>query len=261
MKKVLILIVTIISLSYIISSCKKDEPCETINITTTKTLAAVGATNGKIIITSPKGTNYTYSINNGSFQNDTVFNNLAIGSYTITAKNDKACTGTTTVDLQNPCTGNTVSVINSKYDAITGQANGSLTVTSPVGTGFTYSINNGAFQASANFNNLVAGTYTLKAKTNFGCEGTTTATVNGYGAKYHAVKQLIIGYCGPCHLNGGTSGNLSFDTDASIVAKWDRIKIRAVDNLPTVMPQGGPLTTIDKQKITDWVNAGHTTSN
>ena len=79
------------------------------------------------------------------------------------------------------------------------------------------------------------------------------------------MKQLISGangvggYCGPCHLNGTTNGNKNFDTDASIISSWDRIKARAVDNSPSQMPQtpNAPLTIVDKQKITDWVNAGH----
>jgi uncharacterized membrane protein len=85
--------------------------------------------------------------------------------------------------------------------------------------------------------------------------------LNGYGPKYHAVKQLILGYCGPCHLNGATSGGRNYDTDANILAAWDRIKARTVDGIPSFMPEGGQLTTVDKQKITDWVNAGHTTTN
>ncbi len=261
MKKYVIICTILFGSSYFIYSCKKNKTCETFTVTTTKYLAAVGTSTGKIIVNSPKGVGYTYSINNGVFQADTVFNSLAEGAYLITAKNGDACTGITNVTLENPCTGSTVLVQTSKYDAITGQANGSITVTGPVGSGYTYSINNGSFQASTNFSNLIAGTYTLKAKTNFGCEGSTTATVNAYGPKYHAVKQLVLGYCGPCHLNNATSGNINFDTDATIVAKWDRIKARAVDNLPSVMPQTGTLTTIDKQKITDWITAGHTVSN
>jgi hypothetical protein len=42
-----------------------------------------------------------------------------------------------------------------------------------------------------------------------------------------------------------------------VVNSWDRIKIRAVDGNPSFMPQGGELTGPDKQKIVDWVNAGH----
>jgi hypothetical protein len=173
----------------------------------------------------------------------------------------KSDTPVTPDPVPDPCTGVTVMVATTKFDAIAGQTNGSVTVTSPVGTGYTYSINSGAFQASANFNNLGAGTYTVTAKTDKGCTGNTQVTLNGYGPKYHAVKQLILGYCGPCHLNGAISGGRNYDTDANILAAWDRIKARAVDGIPSFMPQGGTLTTIDKQKITDWVNAGHLTTN
>lgn len=163
--------------------------------------------------------------------------------------------------VPDPCTGIIVTVVSTRFDAIVGQTNGSITVTSPVGSGYTYSINGGAYQASTNFNNLAAGTYTVSAKTDKGCTGSAQVTVNGYGPKYHAVKQIVLGYCGPCHLNGGASGGRNFDTDANIVAAWDRIKARTVDGIPSFMPEGGQLTTVDKQKIVDWVNAGHTTGN
>ncbi|HNC39490.1 MAG TPA: hypothetical protein PK492_08995, partial [Chitinophagaceae bacterium] len=61
------------------------------------------------------------------------------------------------------------------------------------------------------------------------------------------------------HLNGAVTAGKNFDSDANIIASWDRIKARAVDNIPTQMPlaPNAPLTPVDKQKITDWVNAGH----
>ncbi|MGB3090300.1 MAG: hypothetical protein WBB20_10070, partial [Chitinophagaceae bacterium] len=92
-----------------------------------------------------------------------------------------------------------------------------------------------------------------------GCTDTAQITILNYGPKYAAVKQIILGYCGPCHLNGAVNGGKNFDTDASIINSWDRIKARAVDSNPSQMPEipNAPLTTVDKQKITDWVNAGH----
>jgi hypothetical protein len=258
MKQYLILVLAVLC---IIGCKKKDDPCTPIAITTTKKDANLGQSNGSIIVTNPKGTNYQYSINGGAYQADTIFSNLVIGSYTVNVKDSKNCTGTATVNLVDPCNGVTTFVSTSKVDAITGQTNGSITVTNPVGSGITYSIGASPYQSSTNFNNLGAGTYTINVKTAAGCNGSTTATITGYGPKYYLVKTIIQGYCGPCHLNGGTSGNVSFDTDAAIVAKWDRIKARAVDNLPSVMPQGGPLTAADKAKITDWVNAGHTVNN
>jgi len=100
-------------------------------------------------------------------------------------------------------------------------------------------------------------------KNQHGCTDTTQITIINYGPKYAAVKQIVLGFCGPCHLNGAVNGGKNFDTDSSIISNWDRIKARAVDNIPSQMPQvpNSPLTTVDKQKITDWVNAGHTQLN
>ncbi len=156
----------------------------------------------------------------------------------------------------NPCLGVTITPVANKTYTITGQTLGTITVTSPIGTGYLYSVG-GTFQASPNFANLGTGNYTVTVKNSDTCKGTATVTIDGYGAKYYAVKTIVIGYCGPCHLNGAVSGGKNFDTDASITNSWDRIKARAVDGTPSFMPQGGQLTSIDKQKIVDWVTAGH----
>jgi uncharacterized membrane protein len=159
----------------------------------------------------------------------------------------------------NPCDTITITPFANKTHTITGQSLGTITVTSPIGSGFTYSINGATFQASTNFFNLAAGNYTLTVKNAIGCKGTLAVVINGYGPTFYNVRTIINGYCGPCHLNGAISGGKNFDDDASIVSSWDRIKARAVDNLPTPMPEApnAPLTVLDKQKITDWVNAGH----
>jgi uncharacterized membrane protein len=160
-----------------------------------------------------------------------------------------------------PCVGVTIVPVASKDFTITGQSLGAITVTSPIGSGITYSITGSVFQASTNFFNLPAGSYTITVKNASNCSGTTSVTINDYGAKYYAVKKIINGYCGPCHLNGTISGGQNFDTDNTITTAWARIKARTVDGTPTFMPQGGQLTALDKQKIVDWVNAGHLTTN
>lgn len=156
-----------------------------------------------------------------------------------------------------PCAGLNYDIQYSSNPAVGGIANGNITVLTPRGDTLTYSVNNGTAQSSPVFNGLAAGTYLVKVINQKGCSDTVRVTLPAYGTKYAAVKELIAGYCGPCHLNGGNSGNKNFDTDASIVASWDRIKARCVDGTPTYMPQNGQLTNIDKQKIMDWVNAGH----
>lgn len=156
-----------------------------------------------------------------------------------------------------PCAGLNYDIQYSSNPAVGGIANGNITVLTPRGDTLTYSVNNGTAQSSPVFNGLAAGTYMVKVINQKGCSDTVRVTLAAYGAKYAAVKELIVGYCGPCHLNAGNSGNKNFDTDASIVASWDRIKARCVDGTPSYMPQNGQLTNLDKQKIMDWVNAGH----
>jgi hypothetical protein len=173
----------------------------------------------------------------------------------------KADTPATIPPATDPCIGVTISPVVDKGFTITGQSIGTITVTSPIGSGFTYSIGGTTFQGSTNFSNLAAGSYTVTVKNANNCAGTVSTTINGYGAKYYEVKKIINGYCGPCHLNGTISGGQNFDTDASIVTAWARIKARASDGLPSFMPQNGQLTALDKQKIVDWVNAGHLTTN
>ena len=164
-----------------------------------------------------------------------------------------------------PCLGVSYDIQYFKTESVGGLNNGSLTITSPVGDTISYQLNNAAFQSSPVYSNLAPGDYRVIVKNQNGCTDTLEVTVFNYGPKYAQVKQLIAGvggiggYCGPCHLNGAVNGGKNFDTDASIVASWDRIKARAVDGLPTFMPEApnSPLTIADRQKITDWVNAGH----
>lgn len=167
------------------------------------------------------------------------------------------CKKTDTPVPVDPCLNANIAPIAAKTHSIAGQALGTITVTSPIGSGFTYSIGGDKFQPSTNFFTLAAGTYTLTAKNAEGCIGKLAVTINGYGPKFYTVRTIVNGYCGPCHLNGSVNGGKNFDDDNSIVTSWDRIKARAVDGSPSFMPQGGQLTAIDKQKIADWVNAGH----
>jgi len=157
-----------------------------------------------------------------------------------------------------PCAGVTITPVATVTHTTSGMTQGTITVTSPIGSGYLYSIG-GTPQASTNFFNLAAGSYTLTVKNANNCSGTIPLTINGYGPKFFQVRTLVNGYCGPCHLNGTINGGKNFDSDNDLVNAWDRIKIRAVDGNPSFMPAApnAPLTVIDKQKIVDWVNAGH----
>lgn len=105
----------------------------------------------------------------------------------------------------------------SKQEAIGSSNNGTISINFPAGDTISYQLNNGSFQTSPNFTNLAPGNYVVTVKNQKGCTDTAQITILNYGSKYAAVKQLITGYCGPCHLNGATNGGKNFDTDAHIV--------------------------------------------
>jgi SprB repeat len=157
------------------------DPCAgvTVNVTTLKTDPTTGQSNGSITASATGGTGFTYSINGGAFQTSGTFSGLATGNYTITAKNSNGCTGVATVALgsTNPCAGVTVTVNPVAVNPALGQSNGSITASATGGTGFTYSLNNGAFQTSGTFSGLAAGNYTITAKNSNGCTGAATATL------------------------------------------------------------------------------------
>lgn len=77
-----------------------------------------------------------------------------------------------------PCTNVTISITGNVMNPSGTTANGSIIATASGGTGpYTYSLNNGAFQASGQFVNLAAGSYTLIAKSSNGCSGTKSFTL------------------------------------------------------------------------------------
>lgn len=172
-----------------------------------------------------------------------------------------ACNKTDTVN--DPCLGVNYTINHTKTESVGSSNNGTITILEPRGDTISYQLNSGVFQPSWYFTNLAPGNYVVTIKNQKGCADTTQVTILNYGPKYAAVKQLIVGYCGPCHLNGTVNGAMNFDMDASIVANKTRIKVRAVDGLPTFMPEtpNSPLSLVDRQKITDWINGGGTTSN
>jgi len=75
------------------------------------------------------------------------------------------------------------------------------------------------------------------------------------GPKYQAVKALISTNCAisGCHA-GAQSPN--FTNDCNIINNKALIKARVVDGIPSFMPAAGPLPTSEKNKITEWINAG-----
>ena len=102
-----------------------------------------------------------------------------------------------------PCVGVTVTVNGAATDASPGQNNGTITVTATGGSGFTYSLNNGAFQSS------------VVAKNSNGCTGSKQFTVSTASATCQGTSITITTattMATPC---GGAAGSITVTATGS----------------------------------------------
>ncbi len=125
-------------------------------------------------VTGGTGT-YQYAIDNGSFQANNVFTNVAVGLHRVRVKDSNNCEpGSFSAEIASP-----ISAVISITKPIECTSNAEITVAATGGfTPYIYSINGGAFQASNIFTNLVAGTYTITVKDNDDKLYTKSITVN-----------------------------------------------------------------------------------
>ena len=171
--------------------------CPTINVTATVTAATTAtATDGAISATASGSTGFTYSINAGPFQASGNFTSLAVGSYTITAKDANGCTGSASFLVASAaCPTITVSTTVTPSSGPTA-TNGSIVASASGGTAsYVYSIDGGTtFQASGTFNNLTAANYTIVAKDANNCLGSSgTVVVSFVPCPTISISALVTG--------------------------------------------------------------------
>jgi hypothetical protein len=136
---------------------------------------------------------------------------------------------------------------------------GSITITAPTGNGITYKAGNGSFQPSPHFATLRPGFYTITVKQADECTASTEVevTTTNPGPLFSIVKNLLTSNCTPCHVGHSPMGGIDMNNSCDIVTYWDRIKARAVDGNPSPMPQAGLMPLSERNKIMNWINAGH----
>ena len=139
---------------------------------------------GTITVTAPVGAGYTYSVDGTTYQSETTFSGLATGSYNVTVKNSVGCTSAATALTINaqPVTpaSATASVSAQPTCAL---ATGTITVTAPVGAGYTYSVDGINYQSGTTFSGLATGSYNVTVKNSDGCTSVSTPlTINSQPA-------------------------------------------------------------------------------
>jgi len=126
---------------------------------------------GMIMISSPKNPGNTYSIDGVDYTNTNgVFTEVVAGTYNVTVKNSSGCISGVTVAVVNPHPLTpqipTFEVTNPLCPEKTGQ----IKIVSPVGNGFTYSIDGSTYlNITGVFTSVAPGAYNVSVKNASGC--------------------------------------------------------------------------------------------
>lgn len=131
-----------------------------------------------ILAASPATSTFSFSLNNGPFQNSSTFNALCFGTYTVNVKDALGCTTSTVVNIvtpPGPIVTSSQTITASCAPGCDGQIT-SIIATSPNG-GLTYSANGTTFVATNSINGLCVGNYVLIVKDAAGCIGTAPFSI------------------------------------------------------------------------------------
>lgn len=172
---------------------------------------------GSITVTAPIAAGYTYSLNGGTPQTELTFANLTEGSYIITVQTPQGCSSVSAAFVINAQpTSPAVATTSAAQPDCSSQA-GSITVTSPTGTGYEYSINGGAFQQSPVFTDLEAANYVITVRNAQGCTSDSApVTINapqGGQPVLAGTQGCRPSITGSRYLLEGVASNNSFDVN------------------------------------------------
>lgn len=136
----------------------------------------IGSDGGQIIATTAITLNMAFKLNNGTYQIWREFNNLPTGNYTVFAKD----TSTGCIDSVKVFMPEGLKIaLNTQNILCKGANNGKITISSTGGktTNYQYKLNNGAFQSSNIFSNLLVGNYTITVLEGLNCIATATTII------------------------------------------------------------------------------------
>jgi len=147
-------------------------------VTATATQPTCTNSSGYIVITSPLGTGFTYSVDGSNYTNTTLFSALPAGIYYATAKNDLGCVSAPSTVTINTAVAPPLSPLVSVVQPTCSITTGSISITSTTLSTDNFSIDGGLnYQASKIFTGVAPGTYTVTTLNAGGCVSTGTAAI------------------------------------------------------------------------------------
>jgi hypothetical protein len=200
---------------------------------------------------------YDFSLGDGVYQTNPVFDRLAPGSYLVTVKDLNNCKKSVHVELA-AANSNLAASTSATPDDQCLSNNGSITVTPSGGVGpYELKIDNGTFAASTTFNNLSNGNHSIILRDHEDCERVLIVTVPRGSTGISYTAEIVPIFNANCNFSGchgaGTTGR-DWTNFNDVKAKANDIKMRTANRS---MPIGGNVLTADQiQKIGCWVDDG-----
>ena len=128
-------------------------------------------------VVSPAGTEYEYSIDGTTWQASRNFGGLAPATYTLRVRNVDGCESNSSITL-NPAPAAPAEPELTAVAPTCDVPTGSISVTSPTGSGLEYSIDGTTWQTDPLFENLTPGDYAVRVRNSALCESSATVTIN-----------------------------------------------------------------------------------
>lgn len=221
---------------------------------TTEVSSNCGQTDGGFTVAVTGGSgNYTYQIGATAAQSSPEFQNLAAGVYTVTATDgDSGCTGEIELQVRNQ-DGVNATLATTESDCNVPGGTIQLTATDGVQP-YEYKLDDGAFQAAADFGDLAPGAYNVTVRDANGCEVELQAQI-GSTVTFGAIRTLVQTNCAVsgCH-NGSISPD--FRNDTNILGRSSRIQSRTSSRSMPPSTSGRSLSNEEIASIVCWVNDG-----
>lgn len=167
---------------------------------------------------------FTYSVDGLVYQGSNVFNGLAAGSYSLTARDSKSCISSGVAVSLVKTAAPLVSIYSKTNVSCLGGSNGSITVARSGGgiAPFQYSKDGFSYQAGNVFSGLVAGNYTITVKDAKNCTASTASTTVADGT-------------GPCTPSAFADAETGTGTSIKTASHGTLIKIQAYPNPATTV--------------------------
>lgn len=230
-------------------SCEDVIVLETIAITPSACDQLVGGIEVKVIDETLLDVEYT--LDGMNFQPTGLFENLAAGTYNITARNAD-CEGSIEVLVQNSEGLNATAV---SSPSACGDNTGSIEVISENASGtLSYSLDGGEVQNEATFVGLAPGTYSLSIQDEIGCAISLSVDV-GIDIAYSNIEAIINTSCA---ISGCHAGNVApdFRVKDNVLNRANSIRNRTTGRSMPPSSSGLSLTPAQIEAIQCWVENG-----